>query len=216
MTMEISRQSVAKFLFPKGELKEQPLWNILLNNNNELFGTLAAESFVINQGSTPVTIKPDDIASMTFDPEAMNMVTVKLFNDTTITGSLQADKITVQIQPGLKLDIYTMHISEMTHTPPPPPQPETPETVPDTTTPPVTSSVSDEEKANAPEIVKKMEAELNALKQEAAALAAEQQKLASEGKNEAAAEVGARLDKAKAQIADLQQKISAIRAKLDN
>ncbi len=224
LTMEISRQSVARLIFPKGELKEQPPWNILLNNNNELFGTLATESLVINSDNTPVTIKTDDIASAEFDPEAMNIVTVKLFNGTAITGSVQTDKITVQLQPNLKLDIHTTHISVMTHMPPPPPQPETTTTLPDaatpapdgTTPPHAASSLTDEEKAKINEELRRMEAELNALQQAAVSLADQQQKMISEGKKAAAAEVVAKLEKVKSQMAEVQKKFAELKAMLDS
>lgn len=214
LTMEISRQSIAKFVFPKAAAREQMPWNILLHNSNEILGTLVTESLVINSAATTVTIKAGDIKTVTFEPESLHTVSVKLFNGTTITGELQTDKITVQLQPSLKMDIAAVHIADMTHTPPPPkptPPPTPPTTKPETPTTKPATTLTNEEKAKLEEDLKKEKARLAEIDAVLVKANAEHAALAKTDQTDKIHEFMARLKLIIKQKEECQQKIKELK-----
>ena len=126
LKLSIPRQFARRIVIP-GKTIESNLSVIKLKNEDVLLGRIANEMLVVQTTMGNVSVKPQAIATMVFNPQATGSVDIKLHTGTSVSGKFIGKTIDFQIEPGPKLPVFIGHIQSIT-CPKPPPAPKNPAT----------------------------------------------------------------------------------------
>ena len=124
--LAIRRHVAAQFLFPVPVEQEtnENLTELVLRNENSLFGRLADPSLNVRTKVGNVQVKPETIAEVKVPAESFGQVQIRLHNGTTVSGRLAGQTIRFKIEPGPELKVFVNHVRQIACPPPKPPQPQ--------------------------------------------------------------------------------------------
>ena len=116
--LDIARHAVKRIVFPAGSADppgDETLAELTLRNGNVLRGRIVQKSLNVRTRYGKVTIRPDNLARMDFQPNALGAVQIKLHSGTTVRGELAAGTIRFHIDPGPELPVFIGHIANIVY-----------------------------------------------------------------------------------------------------
>jgi len=112
--LNISRDMVLGIRFA-AETKEDPdLACARLSNEDELFGRLSDEAYVVVTDFGTVNVKPKNVAAMSFDEADPTRIAITLWDGSTLRGHIQQEALHFEIEPGPVLDLHVGQIVGLT------------------------------------------------------------------------------------------------------
>lgn len=108
--LTIPRHLALRVMMPASSIAATLLSTMTLRNGDTLYGRIAEEKFTVRTGSGLITVASDTVAEITFHPEILGPVQIKLRNGTTVSGTLIQRTIRFRIVPGPTLGVFTGYI----------------------------------------------------------------------------------------------------------
>lgn len=113
-TLTTRRERIQQFIFSAARGQVHGLVEMVLRNDDRLYGRIADQSLLIHTRSgNDVSVTPRQIAEMTFGEEVLGHVSVALHAGSRLSGRLDRQTVNFQIDPGPKLPVSVGHISSI-------------------------------------------------------------------------------------------------------
>jgi len=112
--LEVPREMIRAIRFAQDSVEVPGLTRVILTNEDELFGRLTDERYIVATDFGTVSVKPANVVSMSFQPEDPSRVAIRLWDGSTLRGRIRQETLRFRIEPGPELNLHIGHIVELT------------------------------------------------------------------------------------------------------
>jgi len=120
--MTVRRDLISKIIFSEDDKPAKNLTQIVLSNDDELFGELTDKTLVVATEFGSRKVEPRNIRAMTFSPAQIGAACMQLWDGSVHRGILQQEQLSFTIQPGPELKLYIGQIKGITRSEALPPE----------------------------------------------------------------------------------------------
>lgn len=109
----VPRDLLAQMQFAAEEKPDPALDAAALTNGDELFGRLTTPELTVQSDYGTVTLKPENIQSMSFSPTHVGRVVIQRWDGSVLRGQCRQDTLTFQVSPGPAVQLHVGQVSQV-------------------------------------------------------------------------------------------------------